>query len=72
MIDKITSLLTGVGGLLRTRALLAFGWSGIVGYLFVTGGEVPETLLIINTGVLAYYFGTRGAQTAQLAQPPLI
>ena len=59
--DAIKTLLTGTGGLLRVRAILAFGWSLGTLYLFTNGDAVPVEMLVINTGIVANYFGTRGA-----------
>ena len=57
----LTNLLTGEGGLLRVRALLAFGFSAAAIYLFVDGQPVPGELLALVGGSVGYYFGTRGA-----------
>lgn len=62
--ETIKTALFGVGGLLKVRALLAFIWSGATIYLFVSGDAVPETLLVINTGIVTYYFATRTAEGA--------
>ena len=40
----------------------AGGDGGIDGfYLFVNGDAVPVEMLVINTGIVGNYFGTRGA-----------
>ncbi len=59
--DAIKNLLTGEGGLLRVRAILAFTLTGTVCYLFIDGQSVPGELLALAGGTLGYYFGTRGS-----------
>ena len=58
--DAIKNLLTGTGGLLRVRALLAFAFTGATVYLFIDGTEVPAELMALTGGAVGYYFGTRG------------
>ena len=58
--QSLTNLLTGEGGLLRVRALLAFAFTGTVCYLFIDGQSVPGELLALVGGSVGYYFGTRG------------
>ena len=60
--DSIKNLLTGTGGLLRVRALLAFAFTGTTVYLFVDGTAVPPELMALTGGAVGYYFGTRGAE----------
>ena len=60
--QALTNLLTGEGGLLRVRALLAFGFTGTACYLFIAGTAVPGELLTLVGGTVGYYFGTRGAE----------
>lgn len=50
------------GGLLRVRAILALGLTGIGGgYLLINGEMPPSEYVLIWTAAMAYYFGTRGA-----------
>ena len=60
--DTLKNALFGAGGLLKVRALLAYWWSGLTGYLYIDTGDAPETVLVITTGVVAYYFSTRTAE----------
>ena len=57
--DALKSLLTGTGGILRVRALLAFAFTFTTCYLFIENGEAPQELLILNAAYLSYYFATR-------------
>ena len=59
MITNFANYLTAEGGPLRVRALLAFAFTGVTCYLFLDGQQVPETLLVLNSGVVAFYFGNR-------------
>lgn len=59
--DKLATLLTGEGGILRVRALIAFAFVGTVCYLFADGQSVPGELLGLTGGAVGYYFGTRGS-----------
>lgn len=43
------------------RGLIAIWFAGVTGFLWATGGAVPEPLLVTTTGVIAYYFAARTA-----------
>ena len=58
----LTNLLTGEGGLLRVRALIAFAFVATTCYLFIDGVTPPGELLALTGGAVGYYFGTRGAE----------
>ena len=60
--ETIQKALFGVGGILEVRALLAYYWSGLTGYLFVTDGSAPGEILVITTAIVGYYFATRTAE----------
>ena len=58
--NKLIELLTGVGGVLRVRALIAFAFVGTLCYLFIANPEtVPEGLIGLSGTVVGYYFATR-------------
>ena len=59
--EKVLALLTGEGGVLRVRALIAFAFVGTVCYLFAAELTVPGELLALTGGVLGFYYGTRPA-----------
>ncbi len=60
--ETTKNFLTGEGGLLRVRALLAFAFTAATIYLFVDGAEAPPELMTLTGGAVGYYFGTRGAK----------
>ena len=55
--------LMGTGGVLRVRGLLALGITGAVLFMYVEGTEVPEPVVAIWAGVVAFYFGTRSKES---------
>ena len=59
--EKVLALLTGEGGVLRVRALIAFAFVATCCYLFADGQTVPGELLALTGGVLGFYYGTRAA-----------
>lgn len=59
--EKLVTLLTGEGGLLRVRALITFALVGTVCYLFIDTQTVPGELLALTGGAFGFYFGTRAA-----------
>jgi len=40
--------------------LLAVGLMGVVGYLAVTGQEIPETISLAFVSLIAWFFGAKG------------
>ena len=59
--DRLFAALFGEGGLLRVRAGLAFILTGAVVYLWINGDSVPDALLAMASGTVAYYFGNRAS-----------
>ncbi|KKL44649.1 hypothetical protein LCGC14_2363570 [marine sediment metagenome] len=59
MLQTIFDRLTGDGGFLRVRAMIALALTGVVAYLFLTGGAVPDDLMKAWFAATAFYFGTR-------------
>ena len=60
--QSIWNNLTGTGGLLRVRAALVLALTAIGGvYLLDQQAMPPTEFVIIWTGAISYYFGTRGA-----------
>lgn len=60
--EKLATLLTGEGGILRVRALIAFALVGTVCYLFADGQSVPSELLGLTGGAVGFYYGNRSAK----------
>ena len=61
MLQNIIASMTGEGGIVRVRALLALGLTAIGGAFLLMELEMPPSEFNILWGsVLAYYFGTRG------------
>lgn len=60
--EKLCDALFGTGGLLRVRSILAYAFTGFVGYLTVDGQVGPEVVLPVATTIAAFYFGTRAGQ----------
>ena len=59
MLQTIWDTLTGDGGFLRVRAMIALGLTGVVAYLFLVGGTVPDDLMKAWFAATALYFGMR-------------
>ncbi len=62
MIEAVKSLvanLTGEGGLLRVRAVLALAITAVVLAMFFDEKAIPDALLVTWSGVTALYFGSR-------------
>jgi len=66
VLDALKALivsLTDEGGLLRVRSVLALGFTGIGGaQLLLHQTMPPDAFNVMWTGVVAYYYGTRGAR----------
>ena len=60
--DKILNLIFGEGGLLRVRALIALGLTAVTSFMWVNEIPISGQQELINGIVLAFYFGTRGAE----------
>ena len=60
--DKILNLIFGEGGLLRVRAIIALGLTAVTSFMWVNEIPVSDQQELINGIVLAFYFGTRGAE----------
>lgn len=52
------------------RALLSLTLVGSTCYLWVTGGIVPDAMLVLDGTALAFYFDTRAQQNAADADVP--
>ncbi|KKK61604.1 hypothetical protein LCGC14_3012670 [marine sediment metagenome] len=59
--SRLIELLTGEGGILRVRALLAFGLTGTVCFLALSELPVPEPILILDGTALGFYFAQRAS-----------
>lgn len=59
MKDLVDRLLAD-GGLLRVRAALALGLTAAGCLMYVNTGSVPSEFLVIWSGALGHYFGSRG------------
>ena len=59
MLQRIFDRLTDEGGPLRVRSILAFAFTGLVGYLAVDGQLDPERVVELALVVVGYYFITR-------------
>ncbi len=62
MLDKILSVLFGEGGLFRVRAILALGLTGVTSFMWANEIPISDQQELVNAFVLAFYFGTRGAE----------
>lgn len=51
------------------RSLIALLFSGVTGYLWATGGIVPTELLVLTTGFVSYYLGSRGSGVTNISAP---
>jgi hypothetical protein len=51
--------LTADGGLLRVRAALAMGMTAAGCLMYVNSGTVPSEFLVLWSGAVAHYFGSR-------------
>lgn len=58
-LKNLVAGLTGTGGLLRVRALLALGITGAVLAMYLQEISIPGELLVAWTGVTGVYFGSR-------------
>ena len=47
--------------------LLAIGLTGVVGYLAVTGNEIPETISLAFVSLIAWFFGAKGRDETRRA-----
>lgn len=47
--------------------LLAVGLMGVVGYLAVTGQEIPETISLAFVSLIAWFFGAKGRDETRRA-----
>jgi len=57
----------------NVRAVLALLFSGVTGYLYATGGIVPNDLLLVTGVVVTFYFNSRGEEErAKIAFGPEI
>ena len=61
MKQQLFDALFSDGGLLRVRAVLTFILTGSSVYLFIDGQSIPDPLLALTSGAVAYYFAQRGA-----------
>ena len=59
--NKLIELLTGEGGILRVRALLAFGLTGTVCFLALSETSVPQEILVLDGTALGFYFAQRAS-----------
>jgi hypothetical protein len=60
MLERVWLGLTGTGGLLRVRAALALGLTGIGGaYLLLNQELPPGEFLVLWTAATMFYFGAR-------------
>ena len=60
--NALLEKLTADGGMLRVRALLALGMTGIGGGFMLANGEMPPgEFNVLWGGSIAYYFGARGS-----------
>ncbi len=58
---EIWKTLTGIGGLLRVRSVLAIGFTvGGIGYMLGYHEMPPPQYNLLWASAIAYYFGTRG------------
>lgn len=51
------------------RSLIALFFSGVTGWLWATSQAVPTELLVLTTGFVSYYLGTRGAGVTNVSAP---
>ena len=65
MLQWFLDRLTGEGGPLRVRSILAFTVSGVFAYLAVTGDVPAEDIKEVALLIMAFYFITRAAQAAK-------
>jgi hypothetical protein len=61
MNDFLNSLLDRV----QVQDIIAVFFSGIVGFLWATGQEVPEGLLNVTLVIIGFFFGDKNAVRAQ-------
>ena len=62
MIGRIVDSMIGIGGLLRVRAALALGMTGIGGaYVLINQAMPPEGFTVLWSVSVMHYFATRGA-----------
>lgn len=63
IIHTVLEPLTAEGGLLRVRALLALGMTGIGGFYLIDNLTMPPTeFSLMWVAAQAWYFGTRGGK----------
>ena len=62
MVTNFVNALTSEGGLLRVRAVLALGLTGIGGGFLLANMEMPPgEFVVIWTGAISFYFGSRSS-----------
>jgi len=59
--DILNRLATNVG----VEDIIALFFSGVVGFLWLTGQEVPEGLLNVTLIIIGFFFGDKNATRAQ-------
>ena len=64
MFKQFLERLTGEGGPLRVRSILAFTVAGVYAYLAIESKIPTEDIKEITLLVVAFYFITRAAQAA--------
>ena len=62
MKETLTNWLTGPGGILRVRSLLALGITAAVMWMYIDGINVAEPIIAVWGGVVAYYFSASQAE----------
>jgi hypothetical protein len=50
---------------IQVQDLIATFFSGVVGFLWLTGQEVPEGLLNVTLIIIGFFFGDKNATRAQ-------
>ena len=50
---------------IAVQDIIALFFSGVVGFLWLTGQEVPEGLLNVTLIIIGFFFGDQNAQRAQ-------
>ncbi len=44
------------------QAIIALGCTGTIGYLYIAGRPVPDTLVSLSMLIIGYYFGSKTQQ----------
>jgi hypothetical protein len=61
--DYLKTVLDRVG----TADIIALTFTFASAFLFVTGGDIPESLLVLTTTIVGFFFGKKQAEQTQAA-----